>query len=185
MPFAEDFDLWTRMIERHDAHNIGEPLIDYRQSSGSIMSAIGRDDRAGVELRHSHAAIITRRLESELRRTCEPAEANLLSGVVAGLAPSEIARFLSSYDAITEAFEQRLAEATATPDYWRTRARQLDAVAHRLNPPSRLGAARVYLHSLRRNPGLATHVSWPRLAAATVLGRRGRDRARAAIEAVH
>jgi glycosyltransferase involved in cell wall biosynthesis len=33
---AEDYDLWLRLLDHHDAHNLREPLLRYRQHGGSV-----------------------------------------------------------------------------------------------------------------------------------------------------
>ena len=33
---AEDYDLWLRLLDHHDAHNLREPLLRYRQHGGSL-----------------------------------------------------------------------------------------------------------------------------------------------------
>ena len=95
-----------------------------------------------------------------------------------GLAPHELDRFLTLFDALRERYEQKRPDAAGSGDYWRTIARALDAITYRLTPPSRRRAIRVYLRALRREPRLAAHLSWSRFVASAVLGGRAPPGAR-------
>ena len=68
VPFAEDFDLWGRIMKAHEVCNLDVPLIDYRQRSDSIMAAAERDAPGPrTQLRRSMARVIRRQLEQELQ----------------------------------------------------------------------------------------------------------------------
>jgi len=184
VPFAEDFDLWGRIMKAHEVCNLDAPLIDYRQRSDSIMAAAERDAPGPrTQLRHSMARVIRRQLEQELQFIVSDDDADLLAGLTVGLAPHELDRFLTLFDALRERYEQKRPDAAGSGDYWRTIARALDAITYRLTPPSRRRAIRVYLRALRQEPRLVAHPSWSRLVASAVLG-GARRRARAFAQAV-
>ena len=185
LPFAEDFDLWGRIMAGHEVCNLDAPLVDYRQRSDSIMETVERDGRAraGV-LRRSMARVIRRHVEQELHFTLADDDADLLAGLTVGLAPGELDRFLVLFDHLRARFEQQRPDATGSDDYWRTVARALDAIAYRLSPPSRRRVIGVYWRALRREPRLAAHLSWSRLFASAVLGSGARRRARAFTQVV-
>ena len=185
LPFAEDFDLWGRIMKTHDACNLDAPLIDYRQRSGSIMAAIERhpSTRTSV-LRRSMAQVIRRHIEQVLQFAIGDEDADLLAGLTVGLAPDELDRFLTLFEALRARFERKWPDAARSDDYWRAIARALDAIAYRLTPPSRRRAIQIYLRALRHEPRLAAHLSWSRFAAAAVLGSPARRRARALTQVV-
>lgn len=180
VPFAEDFDLWGRMMATHDVHNLDELLVDYREWPQSIMSAAARDhsgDGAAM-LRRSLGTIIARHVETEVSMAVSDPDAQLLAGFTAGIARQDRARFFTLFDALCARFQQKHPEALTSRDYRRTVARAFLTIAYRLTPPSRAGAVAVYGHALRRAPRLARELSWSRLAALALLSAKGREQAR-------
>ena len=184
-PFAEDFDLWGRIMKAHEVCNLDAPLIDYRQRSDSIMATVEHQGPARMTaLRRSMARVIRSNIDQELKFTIGDDDADLLAGLTVGLTPDELDRFLVLFDSLRARFEQQRPDAAASDDYWRTIAGALDAIVYRLTPPSRRRAIRVYLRALRRDPRLAAHLSWSRFAASAVLGSPARRRARALSQVV-
>lgn len=180
LTFAEDLDLWGRILESHEAVNMDRALVDYRMWPASMMSSVATD-RSGQRqalLRQTMARLIQRHVRVELDQELSAEDALLLAGFTGGLTPGEVAAFLDMFDTLRARFESRRSVGGAATDYRQTVAAQIDAVAYRLQPASRAGALRVYARELRREPRLAAHVSWSRAAAIVTLGKSGRDRAR-------
>jgi hypothetical protein len=54
---AEDYDLWLRLLDHYDAHNLKEPLLRYRQHGGSVSFRHRRQQSlAAMAARHSTKA---------------------------------------------------------------------------------------------------------------------------------
>lgn len=177
LTLSEDMDFWGRFALRHEVANLDLPLIDYRQWSASMMSSVEGDPRGlrQAELRRTMASLIQRHAASELGgNPLSDADANLLAGFTTGVEAGRLDDFLELFSDLRRRFEARHVDARQSGDYWRTVARQYDAVAYRLTPSSRTASASIYAHALRAAPRLAGYLSWPRAAASVVLGRRGR-----------
>lgn len=172
MPLAEDFDLWERIMAVHDVRNLDEALIDYRESSSSIMSSAAASGGAtgNPVLRRSLATVIARHVAAELSVVLSEEEARLLAGFAAGIPDHERDRFLELFDLLCGKFQAKYPEALASRDYRRTVARALSTIASRLVPPSRRGAAAVFGFALRRAPHLAGELSWLRALALVTIG---------------
>lgn len=183
LPLAEDFDLWGRMMRTHRAANLDERLVDYRSWHASIMGAIEQaSDAAHATRRRTLADIVRERIvrhsaEAFGGEGCTAAEARLLSAYAVGVPAAELGAFLAAFRNLRRRFERAWPEARRTADYWRTLARQYDAVAHRLVDGTRRAAARVYLTAIAEAPATMRYLPWPRVLATTVAGRRGREAA--------
>ncbi len=183
LAYAEDFDLWSRILERHAVENLDEHLVSYRRWSSSKMSAVEEDadNPRRQQLHGIMAALIKRRVDAELGEPlCSDGDAALLSMFTLGVTGARRREFLELLTRLRSRFENKWRDAVATPDYWRTVADQYDATAFRLSPPSRLAAAGVYWHACVHAPKAASRLSWTRAAAMLTLGKRGRQRAASA-----
>ena len=140
MPLAEDFDLWGRFIQRFDVANLDQPLVDYRGWSESIMASVEQDGRGlrRAELRQSIATLIRRHAADEFGgESLTAADAHLLAGLTSGLEADRVDEFLRLFSDFRRRFESKWPAAIQCDDYWRTIARQYDALAYRLIPSSR------------------------------------------------
>jgi len=167
--FAEDFELWGRIMETHDVHNFEEPLIDYREWGESIMSAAARNQSA--TLRESLGRLISRHVEAELSLALSADDARVLAGFTAGIPRHELPRFFSLFDMLCAHFQQKYPDALSSRDYRRTVARAFSTIALRVIPRSRAGAAAVYGHALQRVPQLAAELPWMRALTQLTIGR--------------
>jgi glycosyltransferase involved in cell wall biosynthesis len=171
VPYAEDFDLWGRLMAAHDVHNCDELLIDYRDWSESIMSGVDRQGGRSAALRRSLSLLIRRHVERELAIALPESDAQVLAGFTAGIPRQDLSRFLALFDRLCAAFQDKHSEALRSRDYRRTVARAVATIAQRVTPPSRAGAIAVYGHALRRAPRLAGELPWLRAAALFTVGR--------------
>lgn len=180
LPYAEDYDLWSRILDRHDVANLAEPLVDYRRSPASKMSVVEEDaaNPSRGSLQQIMARLIKRRASSELgSSSLDDAGATLLSTFTLGVARDRWRDFIDLFTSLRAQFENKWREAVADADYWTTIAGQYDAIAYRMRPPSRAAAAAVYLHAGMHAPKAAASLSWTRASALVLLGRAGRQRA--------
>lgn len=177
-PFSQDYDLWCRVMERHAVANLPDPLIRHRVHGTSIMGLLGRP--AGQAYDARFATMIRVLVTAQARRVFGPDavtddDGRLLSGFILGLADADVDAFLALFERLLARFRERHTDAHAV-DFARTLARQFDALAFRVTPPSRRSATRVYLHALRRHPELVRQLSWPRALSSVLLGQAGRQR---------
>lgn len=176
-PFSQDYALWWKVMRRGRVANVPEPLVDYRVNAGSIMgqleaapaaAPVATFDRIMRELALGHL------VEAYGDRGLSHDEAALLAGFVEGIDAAGLSRFLEVFSRLADWYERDHPVVRRDRDFLRTLARQYDAIAYRARPGTRSQAARVYAHALGRRPALATALSWARVLAITLLGKRGR-----------
>jgi glycosyltransferase involved in cell wall biosynthesis len=177
LPLAEDYDLWTRLLQQHPVENLPDCLVDYRRSPASVMGRIegGVDGDKRRQLHDIMTALIKRRVSGEFEEpACTDQQAALLATFTVGVEQRRWREFLALLTRLRVRFERKWGAATNAPDYWRTVAGQYDAIAFRMTPPSRLAAAGVYAQAWSAAPRAAAHVPWVRAMALIVLGKQGR-----------
>jgi glycosyltransferase involved in cell wall biosynthesis len=179
-PFAQDHELWGRIMELGDPANLGERLVRYRVNDTSTMADVQAGSAENGQ-RQRFVAIMQRLAVGQARRVlgndaAVDADGALLAGMVGGLPPASVSAFLDMYERLLAAFMAR--HPVVDDDFSWTIARQFDAVSYRVRPSSRASALQIYVHLLRHHPEVARHVSWMRALTLLVAGRRGRDRLR-------
>lgn len=178
---CEDWDLWGRVLARHGAANLDEPLVDYRFSLASITGAI---ESSAAHPRRPLLQSITRQLvvrhiAQTLGGDALPeAELTLMTGYLLGVEGAALAAFLRAFERLRRRFVARYPAAPASTDFHRTLARQFDAIAYRVTPPRRRSALRVYGAAAARGPHVLKFLPWSRALTLVALGRSGRDRLR-------
>jgi hypothetical protein len=181
LPYAEDWELWSRVVRRYDVRNLPERLVDYRTWPASMMGAIEstpEHPRRAV-FQDVIRTVIARQVDGTLGQDAASAEdVEEMTRFILGVPANQAGRFLSRFDRLIRLFEARYPQAAGSDDFERTLARQFDAIAYRLTPPSRLAALRVYLGAMARGPAIARRLSWSRMAVTAVCGPSGRDRLR-------
>jgi hypothetical protein len=177
-PASEDYELWGRVMRSHTVANLPERLVTYRVHGASMMGAIdgAAQDLAGrAPWRNVVRRLVGRHIEVMFGPDATTvAERDRMSAFVLGLPPADVAGFLDSFLKLLRLYGARHRGVLRSRDFRRTLARQIDAIAFRIEPPSRYGSARVYARLLRECPGAAAALSWPRAAATLILGRAGR-----------
>ena len=178
-PFAQDYDLWGRIMASHQVVNLHEALVRYRVNDDSIMGAI-RDD--GTASRGQFEQIMQQLTLRQAQRVVgdgvvKPSDGPLLAGVVGGLPPESVTAFLDVFERLLAAFIRQHQPPRVSDFHW-TLARQFDALSYRLTPSSRAAVLRIYLHLVRYHPEVIGDVSWPRMLALLAGGRTGRERLR-------
>lgn len=178
--FCEDYALWSRVLAAHPVRNLAERLVSYRVLATSLTANM-HERAPGDPARVTFAAKLRPIIERNLRATLPDADfpetdASLLTGFVLGLDSASIDGFMSLYFRMLERFRVLHPDASRSPDFRRTLARQFDAIACRLLPQTRRLALRVYAEGVRREPSVMAALSWPRALALVILGRAGRRR---------
>jgi glycosyltransferase involved in cell wall biosynthesis len=176
-PFAQDYELWCRVMLHHPVANLADRLVRHRVHRSSIMGGAAPAGSFSEDFAAMERAVISahaRRFFDE--RLLSDTQLSLIPGLVLGLNRADVGAFLDVFERLLAAFKRRYS-GTSTADFALTLARQFDALALRVTPHSRAAAARIYAHALRHHREIAGHLSWARAATLLLLGRRGRDRA--------
>jgi hypothetical protein len=180
LAYAEDYDLWRRLLDRYQVTNLSEPLVDYRRWSSSMMSSVEEDAASPgrARLHQIMAMLVGKRIDGELGEPrCSELQAELLSTFTLGVPRDRRREFLDLLTSLRRRFERKWPNAPADSEYRRALADQYDAIAYRMQPSSRTAAIAVYWHACLHAPVAAASMSWGRAAALVALGRHGRQRA--------
>jgi len=181
--YAQDYDLWSRLLARGEGRNLPEKLVDYRTHAGSrtgaVVNGVGAHQRSGAFAARL-SQVIGGNVAVVFGEAPADADVELMCGYALGLETDAIPRFMTLFERLLRRYRTRHREATAAADFARTVARQYDAVALRARPASRRLALRVYATALRGDPHLARWLSWPRVLALSTVGRPALEHLRAA-----
>jgi glycosyltransferase involved in cell wall biosynthesis len=179
--YTADFELWSRVLARHPALNLGERLIDYRRHdaslTGPVHAGVGRA-LAGPGHRALLATLLARNASTLLGEGLTDVEADLLAGFALGVDHARLPAFIALVARLLRRYRALDPAGTASADFLRTLAGQYDAIAHRVVPSRRRAAARVYAAALAAEPRLATRLPWARMLGRIVVGEDGLRRVR-------
>lgn len=172
-PFPEDFALWSRMVRRFDVRNLEERLVRYRVSEASVTGPLAFGTAAG-EYASAYADVLRELIAENLIAAfgeVAAADAVLLSHFVPGVRAQDVEDFQRAFERWLGEFERRHPVETRRRDFHRTLARQYDAIAYRVTPPSRIRSLGVYSRALGGHPALAADLPWSRALLLVTLGR--------------
>lgn len=162
--WAQDFELWSRVLHRYPVLNLPDRLVDYRDHPGSTTAG-GRDPaRYAALVRH----ILARNVEATLGESLDQTAVAVLSGFDLGLDRADVDRFVALTFHLAGVFRRRWPEATGGLE--RTLAGQLDALAARVRPPTRAAAFAVYRSGVAADPHLLRWLPWARALGRLALG---------------
>ncbi|HYO77547.1 MAG TPA: glycosyltransferase [Thermoanaerobaculia bacterium] len=153
-PFNQDFELWSRLMERHAIANLDEVLIDYRAHGASIA---GRRDSAVLASRIENVARNKRiQHRNVLRETGSPELADEWPELWTAMnvpwltnEPSDPRRALELVARLWEAFRRMHAEAEVTGELRSITASSLLVIALYLTRRDRTAAARALWRAYR------------------------------------
>jgi glycosyltransferase involved in cell wall biosynthesis len=144
---SQDYDLWSRIAEKHAVRNLAEALVDCRRHPDSIMA---RNEIQNVWL--------PRVISANLKRFLE------LSEVPKHWAPLVFQRFAGKIDdpeslvAVEEKIFARFCDlhpcAKVDREIRRLRARTMARIGYLSAPYRRLASIRAYAHACRLDPGV-------------------------------
>jgi hypothetical protein len=172
LPSSEDYDLWARVLERHAAANLPERLLSYRITAGSKMAADEEKWEEGPFPR-TQRRLVAAHIRRMLGEVLSDDELRLMGSFALGLAPADVPGFFAAFWRLCGAYEQRYPTARHSPDFTRTVAAQVDAVAARLRPFSRSAAIGIYARALAERPTLFAALPWPRALGRITVGAAG------------
>ncbi len=177
-PLSQDFALWSRVIRTSRAANLPEPLVKYRVRAESVSATLATDPASGSPT--ARFAAIVRRIVGENVRAafspevCSERDLDLLPGFILGVPRASLDRFLDVFARLLSEYVRRHPDAARSRDFSRTLARQMDAIAYRVIPPSRQAAWRVYRSAAALGPGVAADLPRLRALALLLFGKDGR-----------
>jgi len=175
LPRAQDFDLWSRILQRQPVLNLAARLVDYRHHATSVTES----GRHAEEYARIVRRLVARNVEATLGERLDPAAATLLGGFDLGLERADVPDFVSLALRLAARFRERYPEAAREGEPDRTLSRQLDALAVRVRPATRGSALAVYRAGLGANPRLSRWLPWTRVLARLAVGPRLRRSTRA------
>ncbi len=172
---SEDYALWSRVAAESPTANLGEPLVYYREHTGSVTGGMsGTDSERFVHATDSIRAANLQRWLGAVGKA-EPAAAAAVARIFSNrrrpFSRESAEEFLG---AMSDLLRLR-------PDLWplcadlkRTVAVQFCELAYRLLPISGGMALRLYVRALYLSPGLCAKLPWVRVCALLLLGDRAR-----------
>ena len=161
-PCCQDYDLWTRVMARHDIRNLRERLVQVREHGGSISAT-----------RRAEASNMVERVVRRLAPDFSDEEIAVVCAFRRHLAPEEVAGFravLVRWDALRPG-----GDARTQADLALTRALVLVRVGYNLLTVDRRLALRQIADAVRGCPRVRSRVPWLRVAALLLLGDRARQ----------
>ena len=166
---SEDYELWSRLARVRPTANLPEPLLNFREHTGSATG--GLSDTAAADFDEATSAIRLENLRHLPGAAVRPEDARLLSHYRRPLTAASAGEFLGVFERLLETLR---AELRASPDLRRTVAIQLGELAYRLLPVSRSLALRLFVRAFRWHLPVAAAVPWPRALALFLLGDKAR-----------
>ena len=177
---SEDFELWSRVVRLHGAWNLPDRLISYRLRKESMTDRIDRPSDGGRRRAEFHRIIkevVAENVRALRTSDLDPADAELLACYILGIDRRALDPFLDVFMRLLASYEMQDPAGTRTADFRWTLARQIDAIAYRVQPPSRMAAVRIFGRMLARRPRLITSLATARSLALVTVGHAARRRA--------
>ena len=168
LPWAQDWELWSRVLRAHDGVNVADRLVTYRSHEHSVTAL-----RDPARHRALAQGLVTKNVEAVCGLRLRDDEAALLAAYGTELAASDLVPFFVLVRQLLRAFAGRYPSAATGGEPARTLAWQIDALAARVLPRSRASVLAVYRAGLAAVPAARQWISWPRAAARVCLGPRG------------
>lgn len=166
---SEDYELWSRLARVRPTANLPEPLLSFREHTGSATGGLSAAAAAAFD--EATSAIRLENLRHLPGAAARPEDALLLANYRRPLTADSAGEFLGVFERL---LETRRAEMRASPDLRRTVAIQLGELAYRLLPVSRGLALRLFVRAFRWHLPVAAAVPWSRALALFLLGDRAR-----------
>ncbi len=155
---CEDYELWSRIVEKHAVRNLSQVLVDYRRHSDSITA---QKQIYNVWLKKVISTNLTRFTGFHQ----VPAEwAFLIYSPYTGQI-KEPEQLMSVIDTIFFRFCNLHPGAAADRGVRRLRANQWAWIAYLLAPHQRLFSLRTWVRACRLDPGVTRRISFPKYVA--------------------
>lgn len=181
--YAQDYELWSRVLQAHRVLNLPDRLVDYRwhatSRTGATQNGVGLHQRS-AEFHDLLQRVIRRNSAAVFGEELSAVEVELMCGFALGIEERSLGAFAALFARLLRRYRALYPEASVSADFRKTIAGQYDTLAYRVSPATRRLALRVYATAMRSDPALALSLSWPRLLGLTTVGRTVLSRLRGA-----
>lgn len=160
---SQDYELWSRLGERHMLANLPDRLVTLR----ILDSSVTRTHRQPELIRRIQAAHFERVFPG---RAATDEELDLIAKFRSRVDPQHIERFQTFFHALLTAYQSAWPEVRISGDFCRTLAMQYERVGYNLLPVARgQGIARI-ARAVRVWPPRALSLPWVRIVALAIFG---------------
>jgi glycosyl transferase family 2 len=167
---SQDYDLWSKVIRRHSARNLGEHLLNLRVHQASMMRT------QHTELDEETRRIITANVKATLpRMTFSDEDVGVLCRFRSQVGPDVFERFHELFGRMLSEYSRMYPEAAASGSFRETVARQYARIGYNLLPGHRGLAFREFKRAFATYPATVFQLPWTRIAALCLLGDNARS----------
>ncbi len=164
---SQDYELWSRLGERHLLANLPERLLTLRV----VPSSITRTHRQPELIRTIQAAHFSRLFPG---RMFTEDELDLIAHFRTCVPPEALPRFRALHHDLSASYQAAWPEVRISGDFARTLGLQFERIGYNLLPASRSAGLRELARAVRIWPPRALAFPWMRIAAITLLGDHAR-----------
>ncbi len=164
---SQDYELWSRLGERHGLANLRERLVTLRV----LESSVTRTHRQPELIRRVQAAHFSRLFPG---REASGEELELIGQFRSRVEPAALARFHALLRELLDAYHAAWPETRITGDFCRTLALLHERLGYNLLPFSRGSGFPEIARAIRLWPPRVLALPWARIAALLLLGVRAR-----------
>jgi glycosyltransferase involved in cell wall biosynthesis len=156
---CEDYDLWSRVANRHCVANLPLPLVWHRVHRRSYVRSFSTEEAEAA--RRGNVAVIERNLAAAFGPAAfSAADAALLGRLRIGVPPDAVATFRALFARVAAEYRGRFPEVVGSRDFDRTLAIQHGQLARGLLGRSAAGALRAGLSAFRADAPTALALTW-------------------------
>lgn len=160
---SQDYELWSRLGERHLLANLPERLLTLRV----VGTSITRTHRQPELIRRIQATHFGRLFPG---RTATDAELDLIALFRTRVSPESLPAFRALHHDLFASYQAAWREVRISGDFARTLALQYERIGYNLLPVARAAGLCELLRALRVWPPRALALPWVRILAITLLG---------------
>lgn len=164
---SQDYELWSRLGERHGLANLRERLVTLRV----LESSITRTHRQPELIRHVQAAHFARLFPG---REANEEELALIGQFRSRVEPASVSRFHALLRELLDSYHAARPETRITSDFCRTLALLHERIGYNLLPATRGAGLHEIARAIRIWPPRALAQPWVRIAALALLGENAR-----------
>lgn len=165
---SQDYELWSRLGERHALANLPQRLISLRQRQGSLTQTHGRPDL----IRRIQSAHYERLFPG---KSPTPAELDLIGAFRTGLTAETVAPFERLLQELLARYCAACPAARAGADFRRTVAMLYLRLGYNLLDVSRAKALAAIAQGISQWPPRIFAFPWPRVVLLAAMGHRARQ----------
>lgn len=165
---SQDYELWSRLGERHMLVNLPDYLATLRVLPSSITRTQGQPEL----FRSIQSAHFGRLFPGN---TISDPELDLLSEFRGSIDPARLGSFLELFTNFLHRYQAAWPETRNSSDFCRTLSLQFERIGYNLLTRARSAGLREIVRAVRIWPPRALSMPWPRIAALTLFGENARS----------